>query len=157
MSLGGNLLLNFGPRGDGSLAPVEVALADEVGAWTAAHGAAVYDSGPADGWEYPGWGFYTAPFETGTPDRGSACVVHAIVVRIPVSGLLTIALPAGIALRSVRTLADGAELPFTRLDGHTVQLPAPAPTGMPSVLVLETVPAGPAGGQREPNPDVALV
>lgn len=157
VSLGGNLLLNFGPRGDGSLAPVEVGLADAVGAWMAVNGAAVHDSGPAAGWDYPGWGFYTAPLEPDAPAEGSAGIVHAIVTRIPVSGILTIALPSGVALRAVRALADGAEAPYTVLDAHTVQLPAPASTGMPIVLALETVAAEQASGPREPNPDVALV
>jgi len=156
VSLGGNLLLNFGPRGDGSLAPVETTLADAVGAWMAVNGAAVHDSGPATGWDYPGWGFYTAPLEAGAPADGSAGVVHAIVVRIPVSGVLTIALPPGVALRAVRALG-GAEVPFTLLDGHSVQLPAPASTGMPTVLALEIAPAEQESGPREPNPDVALV
>ncbi len=157
VSLGGNLLLNFGPRGDGSLAPVETALADAVGAWMAVNGAAVHDSGPATGWDYPGWGFYTAPLQADASAEVSDGVVHAIVTRIPVSGILTIALPPGLALRAVRALVDGAETPFTVLDAHTVQLPAPAFTGMPTVLALETVPAGQESGPREPNPDVALV
>lgn len=157
VSLGGNLLLNFGPRGDGSLAPVETTLADAVGAWMAVNGAAVHDSGPATGWDYPGWGFYTAPLQADAPAAGSGGVVHAIVTRIPVSGILTIALPPVLALRAVRALVDGAEAPFTLLDAHTVQLPAPAATGMPTVLALETVPAGQESGPREPNPDVALV
>lgn len=155
VSLGGNLLINFGPRGDGSLAPVEVALAEAVGAWMAVNGAAVHGSGPADGWDYPGWGFYTAPLDQ-DPAAPSA-LVHAIVTRIPVSGLLPIEVPAGVEVRSIRTLGDDVALPFTVLDARAIQLVLPAPTGMPIVLALETAPATEAGGPREPNPDVALV
>ena len=156
VSLGGNLLLNFGPRGDGSLAPVEVALADEVGAWMAVNRAAVHGSGPAEGWDYPGWGFYTMPLQAEESAERSA-LVHAIVTRTPVSGILTITLPPGVALRGVRALDDDTAVSFTELDAHTAQLAAPAATGMPTVLALEIAPADPESGLREPNPDVALV
>jgi alpha-L-fucosidase len=149
VSLGGNLLLNFGPRGDGSLAPVELELADEIGVWFAFNGEALYGCGPADGWDYPGWGFYTA--------NSTTDAVYAIVTRMPVSGILTLALPVGTALRSVRALAGGDAVPFQVLDGRTVQFAPPAPEGMPLVFALTTAPAGDGPTRREPNPDVALV
>ncbi|VXB08801.1 Alpha-L-fucosidase [Microbacterium sp. 8M] len=163
VSLGGNLLLNFGPRGDGSLVPAEVELAREVGAWMDVNSAAVHASGPANGWEYPGWGFYTAPLEpadaSDTPAEPAhgAGVVHAVVTRIPVSGVLPVELPPGVEVRSIRALADGADVPFTVLDGRSLRIPAPASAGMPVVFALELGAAGDDPALREPNPDVALV
>jgi len=46
VSKNGNLLLNVGPRGDGSLPPEAAALLDGIGAWLAAHGEAIYATRP---------------------------------------------------------------------------------------------------------------
>jgi alpha-L-fucosidase len=43
---GGNLLLNVGPRGDGSLCPMQVARLRDVGAWLSINGEAIYDTRP---------------------------------------------------------------------------------------------------------------
>ena len=44
ISLGGNLLLDIGPRADGSIPDEEVALLKEFGRWTSKHAEAVYDT-----------------------------------------------------------------------------------------------------------------
>ena len=52
---GGNLLLNVGPRGDGSLDPAEAERLDAVAAWTARYGEAVHDVGPGlEPWQWYG-------------------------------------------------------------------------------------------------------
>jgi alpha-L-fucosidase len=43
---GGNLLLNIGPRGDGTLCPMQVNRLQEVGAWLAINGQAIYGTRP---------------------------------------------------------------------------------------------------------------
>jgi alpha-L-fucosidase len=43
---GGNLLLNIGPRGDGSLCPLQVERLRAVGAWLETHGEAIYGTQP---------------------------------------------------------------------------------------------------------------
>lgn len=43
---GGNLLLNVGPRGDGTLCPMQVARLRDVGAWLQANGEAIYGTKP---------------------------------------------------------------------------------------------------------------
>lgn len=45
---GGNLLLNIGPRGDGTLCPMQVARLEHVGAWLQRNGEAIYGTQP---WE----------------------------------------------------------------------------------------------------------
>ncbi len=47
VSRGGNLLLNIGPRGDGSLVPAEVATLKRLGSWLASHGESLFGAGPA--------------------------------------------------------------------------------------------------------------
>ncbi|GAA4624706.1 alpha-L-fucosidase [Actinoallomurus vinaceus] len=47
VSRGGNLLLNIGPRGDGSLVPTEVATLKALGAWLAGAGESIIGAGPA--------------------------------------------------------------------------------------------------------------
>ena len=42
MSLGGNLLLDIGPRADGIIPQEEIALLKELGRWTSKHEEAVY-------------------------------------------------------------------------------------------------------------------
>lgn len=44
ISLGGNLLLDIGPRADGSIPDEEVALLKEFGRWTSKHAEAIYDT-----------------------------------------------------------------------------------------------------------------
>lgn len=54
VSAGGNLLLNVGPRADGTIAPADEALLRDIGCWLRANGVAIYGSqpwidAPADG------------------------------------------------------------------------------------------------------------
>ncbi|MCH5598292.1 alpha-L-fucosidase [Niabella ginsengisoli] len=58
VSLGGNLVVNFGPKGDGSFRPEEVAIANEIGNWMDINKEAIYNCEHA-GWEKQDWGYYT--------------------------------------------------------------------------------------------------
>ena len=46
ISLGGNLLLDIGPRADGTIPEEQVAILKEFGRWTAKHKEAIYDTKP---------------------------------------------------------------------------------------------------------------
>jgi alpha-L-fucosidase len=46
LSLGGNLLLDIGPRADGTICPEQTALLEQLGRWTAKHAEAVYGTRP---------------------------------------------------------------------------------------------------------------
>lgn len=149
VSLGGNLLLNYGPKGDGSIPAFELDVAREVGAWLELNGDAVYGCGMAPDWDYPGWGYYTRNESTG--------IIYAIVTRRPVSGVLPIQLPPASRLLALSSpdLADPPK--FQRRDGRTIVLDLPDEAAWPLVYALEV--GADLGGPvlLEPNPDVAAV
>lgn len=128
---GGNFLLNFGPRGDGSLQPRELAVGDRVGDWLAAgNAAAIFGCGPAEGWPTPVWGYVTAP--------GDGSVAYAIVTHRPASGQLVIDLPTGVDVVAVDTPTPGSP-PSWRArarDQILVELPDTAVTSAHGPYVL---------------------
>ncbi|WP_035750205.1 alpha-L-fucosidase [Arthrobacter sp. 35W] len=147
-SLGGNFLLNFGPRGDGSLQPVEVGIARAVGAWLAENGEAVYGCGHAEGWTYPGWGYYTAAAD-GT--------VYAVVTRRPASGRITLALPPGMSLAGHRALGPtSAGCAARTLSESTVEFDLSGCGAGVLAFALDPVLATGPAALREPNPDVLV-
>lgn len=107
VSLGGNLLLNVGPRGDGSFPPEAVEILSHVGSWLRRNGESIY-------------GATGAPFTTTvgpvTMKDGKA-YIHAL--RWPGSRI-TIA-NVGFKVVSARFLADDREIRF-RQDGKRVFL-----------------------------------
>lgn len=146
-SRGGNLLLNFGPTGDGSLAPFEQEIAHRIGAWFAVNGRAVHGCGPATGWPYPSWGYFTQDASEGT--------VYATITRVPVSGVVTIEPPAGLEILRATPLDDkmppGVHVHNGRLDLHIAALQG---SDMPTVLRLELTSPNTPNTFIEPNPDV---
>jgi alpha-L-fucosidase len=120
-----NLLLNVGPRPDGTIQPEAAARLEELGRWLTAYGASIYRTrgGPVSPRE---WGVTTR--------RGDTVFVH--VLRWPDR---TLALPPLEArIRRARVLVGGAAVPFTQSEaGVTLMLP-PATAGEPDrVVVLE--------------------
>lgn len=59
VSKGGNLLLNLGPRPDGTLVPEETQRLDELGRWLARNGEAIYGTTRGGLKEVPSWGRVT--------------------------------------------------------------------------------------------------
>lgn len=119
----GNLLLNVGPRPDGTIEPRQVERLREIGAWLKVHGPAIYDTrgGPFK----PGaWGAST--------HRGQSLFVHAFAW--PNDQLVLPALPARV--RSARLLGGGGRAEF-RADGSQWILRVPAARRDPSVTVIE--------------------
>jgi len=150
-SLGGNFLLNFGPRGDGSMAPAEVEIARTVGQWLGVNGEAIYGCGFAEGWEYPGWGYFTQDSSTGQ--------VFAVVTREPASGRIRLELPTGMELVGLQLLGSAGhpfnEHPFKRLAGSVFEVDlGGAPSAGPLVFALETGAITSRVAEKEPNPDV---
>jgi alpha-L-fucosidase len=106
-SRGGNLLLNVGPRGDGSLPEIEVARLKELGGWLAIHGEAVLGVRPAP---------TSVRFPGPVTRRGNVFYLH-LVMR-PVERIVVRGLPVH-RIREIRLL--GKELPLefrTNIEVH---------------------------------------
>lgn len=58
-SMGGSLVVNFGPDAQGNFRPEEQQMATEIGQWMAINGEAVRGTEPAHGIRKQGWGFMT--------------------------------------------------------------------------------------------------
>lgn len=98
---GGNLLLNVGPRGDGSLPPEQAALLEGLAAWMARNGEAIYDVTPG-----------VAPWQYYGPSTAAGNKTYLFALADPVETVTV----RGIAVKrvtSVRELGSGTELPFS--------------------------------------------
>lgn len=129
----GNLLLNVGPRADGSIPAPQLAILARLGGWLAANGAAIYGTRP--------WARFATTTDRGVPVRFTVSrdggVVYAILLGTPPAGELTIdgfdAMPT-----AVRLLANGAALDWRRDDvGLHVTLPALAADGLAHAVAIE--------------------
>ena len=141
VSKNGNLLLNIGPRSDGTIPEEVQQVLRDVGAWLAVNGDAIYGTRP---WKLYGEGptkvaagsFHDTDTATYTPEdfrfttRGND--LYAIELGWPASGEAVIQTlgPAVGAQRieSVVLLGSDAKLPFRQQpDGLHIRLPAQAP------------------------------
>ncbi len=128
VSKNGNLLLNVGPRGDGSISPEQLAALEGLGAWLKANGEAIYGTRP---WER----FQDA--EAGGAEvryTSKGDVVYAIVTRLPPDRRLSLPVPTATVARLVET---GQELPAEHLgEKLIVALPDSLPeTSIPVIAV----------------------
>ena len=133
----GNLALNVGPKGDGSIPQVAIDILDEVGKWLKINGEAIYDT---DRFEFDlrernnersDWSFhgdYTA--------RGNNFYLH--VHSWPGTELIICGLEC--TVKAVRNLSTGREYRFDQAGGKVVVKPLPEEedTTMPVVIEFET-------------------
>jgi len=149
----GNLLLNIGPKGNGSIPRESIDILDKVGKWLKQNGDAIFDS---DRFEYnlrergnersdhSHHGLYTA--------RGNNCYLHLNSwpgVNLVISGLECTVI-------AVTNLADGTSYDFEQCEGIiTVKsLPEKHNTDMPVVLRFRTKDTPciyRSGGHRNPK------
>lgn len=94
-SLGGNFVINFGPKSDGTFRTEEVQRMQEIGRWMKINGSAIY-GGTDAGFTKQDWGYYIR--KSGTDS------VYMVVCNVPVSGSLRVKLPAQITLIGVTSL-----------------------------------------------------
>lgn len=99
---GGNLLLNTGPRGDGSLTPEHVQRFAAIGRWLEHHRESVIGVRPSQGVDFYGPSTVSA--------SGDTLYLHLLM--LPVDDVVVRGIPTRRVVR-VRRLADGAELGFT--------------------------------------------
>ena len=103
VSQGGNLLLNVGPRGDGSLEPAEAQRLKDIGAFLAKYGESIYTT--RGGIYDPRWG--------GTTCTEKAIYVH--VLRVPSDKRVTLP-PSTRKVASARYLRDNGKAVFEQSD-----------------------------------------
>ena len=125
---GGNLLLNIGPKGDGSLNESQVRTLEEIGAWMDAHAESVVGVSPTTGVDYYG------------PSTAREGTLYLHLVMRPIEQVVVRGIPVG-RVRAVRLLATGDELPFeVNVEVHEqaeqggeelgeLRIPAPAASG----------------------------
>jgi alpha-L-fucosidase len=141
VSKNGNLLLNIGPRSDGTIPDEVQRVLLEVGAWLNVNGEAVYGTRP---WRVYGEGptkvaagsFHDTETTNYKPEdfrfTTKGDVLYAIGLAWPSNGeaaIHSLAVTAGSSrVRSVTLLGNDSELKFDqRVDGLHLQLPAQAP------------------------------
>lgn len=129
-SRGVNLLLNIGPRGDGSLTPETVSILRGVGEWTSVNGEAIHctrANPTAGGFD---WGYLTLG-----PRKAYLCLREGRARTLRLNGLLT-------RVERVRVLGRSGELPFTQTasaDGErrTLAIEIPATERFMPVVAVE--------------------
>lgn len=98
VSKGGNLLLNVGPKGDGTFPAESTQMLHDVGEWLDVNGESIYGAGLA-GLPKPEWGYYTRRGDT----------VYAHVLEQPIGPLALTGIERE-RVASMRLLADGRSL-----------------------------------------------
>lgn len=121
-----NLLLNVGPRPDGTIQPEAVERLKAIGEWLRRFGTSIY--GTRGGPVPPrSWGV--------TTQRGDSVFVHVLdwpdrMLSLP---------DFGARVTAATMLRDGARVPFVQsASGVTLTLPPPAADDVDRVVVLET-------------------
>ena len=130
-SKGGNLLLNIGPKGDGSIPEPSIKSMEAIGRWMDVNGESIYGT-QASPFEKPEWGRYTA--KDGT--------LFAHVFAWPADGKLKIASGDKQVSRAYLLADKENALKFEQgEDGLVIDLPESAPDENASVIAIETGPA----------------
>ena len=126
VSMGGNMVVNFGPQADGDFRPEEKALADAVGKWMQEYGECIYGCDYA-GWDKQSWGYYTR--------KGKD--VYMVVFNPPYSKHLAVKTPKGVKVIK-GTLLNGKEITVieTARNEYNVNMPAKEPDE-PFVIKLQ--------------------
>lgn len=128
-SMSGNFVLNFGPKGDGSIREEEKQMAREVGKWMRINGEAIYGCEGVP-FKTQKWGYYTQNRKSGS--------VYMVVSYPPVAGVLKVVLPAGVIVEKGVVLGNETiELKAEKSTKNEFIIPAPEiNTGFPYVIRL---------------------
>jgi alpha-L-fucosidase len=131
VSLGGNFVLNFGPKGDGSIRQEELDLAAGIGSWMKVYSEAIYNCGYA-GLEKQDWGVFTKKTNTNK--------LYMLVFNVPLSGDYHVTLPAKTGIDKTYLLTNpSSALTYEEIhpNEYFIHLKN-QPDKKPFVIVLET-------------------
>lgn len=139
-SLGGNLLLNVGPDGEGLVRPEESGCLEEVGKWMDSFGGIIYGSSRSG--LKPSWGRIIRK------DEGKRTVLYLCVDKWPETGELD--LEGRWKVRRAHILQNGKALAFKNVKGRVIlEVPEVAPevtlAGTPVIIRLELASKLPVG------------
>ena len=128
VSKGGNLLLNVGPRPDGTIQPEFVERLESIGRWMNTNSEAIYETTASP--------FTSLPFYGRATVKGSTLYLH--VFNWPAGGKLRVPGLNNI-VHKAHLLADPSVNLATARDGEdiVIQLPAQAPDDIASVIALQ--------------------
>ncbi|CCH02078.1 alpha-L-fucosidase [Fibrella aestuarina BUZ 2] len=131
VSKGGNFVLNFGPKGDGSFREEEIRLAKEIGNWMAVNGEAIYAAGQSD-FRKEDWGYYTKSKTSGK--------TYMVVFNTPVTNMLKVNIPKNQKIASQKLLGSKQVLPLEHIEGrmHYIRLPGGV-RQQPAVIELQLI------------------
>ena len=126
VSMGGNMVVNFGPQPDGDFRREEKDMVKALGNWMKRYGECVYGCGYA-GLRKQDWGYYTAKDDT----------LYMVVFNRPYSGMLNVVMPKGQSPQ-MACLLDGTPLRIeeTASGEYHVAMPRKDP-GEPFVIRLK--------------------
>lgn len=93
VSMGGNMVVNFGPQADGDFRPEEKAISQAVGQWMNRYSEAIYDCDYAE-WKKQDWGYFTRQGDE----------VYMVVFNLPYSNKLIVETPKGTKIIAARLL-----------------------------------------------------
>jgi alpha-L-fucosidase len=126
VSMGGNMVVYFGPQPDGDFRSEEKALAATVGRWMKKYGESIYGCDYA-GWEKQPWGYYTR--------KGDH--IYMVVFNAPYSHQLTVKTPNKVKVLKAQLLQGGKEVTVTETErnAYNIGMPTTDP-GEPFVIKL---------------------
>jgi hypothetical protein len=131
VSQGGNFLLNFGPKSDGTFREEEVRISKRIGEWMKENSSVIYNCG----YSYmlkQDWGYYTKP--------KNKDLVNMVVFNSPLSGKYKIVLPEGKVIKKGYYLNRPTEIlkiEEVRKGVEYFVCPGPVKYSNPFVIVLE--------------------
>lgn len=128
VSMGGNMVVNFGPQADGDFRAEEKVLATTIGQWMKRNGEAIYACDYA-GLEKQDWGYYT---------RGKTGEIYMVVFNQPFSGKLIVKTLKGMSIIKAALVGSSEGLSFveTSRNEYNVSVPLKNPAE-PYVIKLQ--------------------
>lgn len=126
VSMGGNMVVNFGPQPDGDFRAEEKELSSFIGKWMKKNGECIYACDYA-GWAKQDWGYYTRKKDE----------IYMIVFNLPYSRQLTAKTPKGVQITEA-TLLNGQSVKVTEVARNEYNIGIPTQTpNEPFVIKLK--------------------